>query len=176
MHDEISRSNEDFIVHYRNKYSNPEMPPAWMTLEVVSFGTLSRLYQLLYKDDKKKSIAKQFGLNDIRTMENWLHALSNLRNSCAHHSRIWNRRFPVEIRLPNNTDYSFIGRDSIGTIRKNKIFALLSCITYILDIISPSSDFKKNLIDIMNDGGDLLSKRDMGFPNNWKFLPVWQEK
>lgn len=37
---EIDRSNEDFIKHYKSKYSNPNTPPAWMTLEVISFGTL----------------------------------------------------------------------------------------------------------------------------------------
>lgn len=174
--DEVGRSNEDFIIHYRRKYSEPDIPPAWMTLEVISFGTLSRLYKLLEKDDDKKSIAKQFGLNDINTMENWLHALSNLRNCCAHHSRIWNRRFPVQIRLPYNTDHSFIDRETIKTIHRNKIFALLSCIKYFLDIISPDSDFKKNLVHIMSEAGSLLTLKDMWFPDNWKFFGVWKEK
>lgn len=42
---EVERSNEDFIGHYKTKYSEPENPPAWMTLEVVSFGTLSRFVE-----------------------------------------------------------------------------------------------------------------------------------
>lgn len=58
---EVKRSNEDFIKHYYNKYDNPPMSPAWMTLEVLSLGTLSRLYQLLKKSPEKKSIAKAFG-------------------------------------------------------------------------------------------------------------------
>ena len=36
---EVKRSNEDFIAHYYQKYSEPAFPPAWMTLEVVSMGT-----------------------------------------------------------------------------------------------------------------------------------------
>jgi len=47
---EITRSNEDFIKHYKDKYGDPELPPAWMTLEVLSLGTLSRLYKLLFFD------------------------------------------------------------------------------------------------------------------------------
>ena len=46
---EIKCSNEDFIKHYYSKYDNPPLPPAWMTLEVLSLGTLSKLYQLLKK-------------------------------------------------------------------------------------------------------------------------------
>ncbi len=46
---EIERSNEDFITHYKNKYNDPEFPPSWMTLEVVSMGTLSKLFLLLIR-------------------------------------------------------------------------------------------------------------------------------
>jgi len=31
---EIDRSNETFIDHYKNKYTNPTEPPSWMSLEV----------------------------------------------------------------------------------------------------------------------------------------------
>jgi len=96
-----------------------------MTLEVVSFSTLSRIYELIKKDQQKVDLAKQFGLNDIAFLENWLHAIANLRNSCAHHSRIWNRRFIVNLKLPHNTLNPFVARDVISTIKPNKLFALL---------------------------------------------------
>lgn len=170
---EIDRSNEDFIKHYRNKYSNPETPPAWMTLEVISFGTLSRLYELLKKDNNKQAIAKQLGLNKINILENWMHALSNLRNCCAHHSRIWNRRFIVNILFPTNADYLFLDRETIAKTKRNKLFAYLCCIKYILDIISPHNDFHQNLKKLIADGGKLLSLKDMGFPDNWNYLSMW---
>ena len=171
---EIDRSNEDFIKHYKSKYLIPETPPAWMALEVISFGTLSRLYELLNKDDNKKTIAKQFGLNKIDILENWMHALSNLRNCCAHHSRIWNRRLVVSILLPTNADYLFLDRDTIAKTKQNKLFAYLCCVKYILDIISPNNDFHKNLKALIADGGRLLSLKDMGFPDNWNYLGVWR--
>lgn len=171
---EIGRSNEDFIKHYIKRYSNPENPPAWMALEVISFGTLSRLYELLKKDDNKKAVAKMFGINKIDILENWMHALANLRNCCAHHSRIWNRRFIVNILLPTNTDYLFLDRESIYSIKRNKLFAYLCCIKYILDIISPDNDFYNNLKCIIEKGGTLLSLKEMGFPQNWNHLGVWK--
>lgn len=171
---EIGRSNEDFIKHYIKRYSNPENPPAWMALEVISFGTLSRLYELLKKDDHKKAVAKMFGINKIDILENWMHALANLRNCCAHHSRIWNRRFIVNILLPTNTDYLFLDRESIYSIKRNKLFAYLCCIKYILDIISPDNDFYNNLKCIIEKGGTLLSLKEMGFPQNWNHLGVWK--
>lgn len=171
---EIDRSNEDFIKHYKSKYSAPDTPPAWMTLEVISFGTLSRLYELLKKDDSKKHVAKLLGLNKIDILENWMHALSNLRNCCAHHSRIWNRRFVVSILLPTNADRLFLDRDTIFKTKRNKLFAYLCCIKYILDIISPNNDFHKNLKKLISEGGKLLSLKDMGFPDNWNYLGVWR--
>ncbi len=172
---EVHRSNEDFIKHYKSKYFDPEIPPAWMTLEVVSLGTLSHLYELLKKDDNKKAVAKQFGLNKIDILENWMHALSNLRNCCAHHSRIWNRRFTVRVTFPTNTDYLFLDRDTINKIRQNKLFAYLCCIKYILDIISPDNDFYKNLKILIQNGGKLLSLKEMGFPDNWNYLDIWKK-
>ena len=59
---EVSRSNEDFIKEHSKKYNYPGLPPVWKTLEVVSFGTLSKLF-CLFKDNRlKKQVAREFGL------------------------------------------------------------------------------------------------------------------
>lgn len=171
---DVSRSNEDFIKHYKSKYASPPMPPSWMSLEVVSFATLSRLYQALKLDDRKKYIAKAFGLPKVGILENWLHAICDLRNCCAHHSRIWNRRFMVNIIFPYNTPYSFMDKFTIYELRANKLFSVLSCIAYILNIISPGNEFKKNIKRLLKSDCRILILKDMGFPKNWQSLPVWQ--
>ena len=54
---EVFRSKEDFIQEHIDKYSNPIIPPVWKTLEVVSFGTLSRIFcNLLDKGIKKEKL------------------------------------------------------------------------------------------------------------------------
>lgn len=171
---EVDRSNEDFIKHYNNKYGEPDIPPCWMTLEVVSFGTLSRLYQALKKDDNKKQVATSYGIADISVFENWLHALSNLRNCCAHHGRIWNRRFMVNMVLPYNTSHPFFGRNDLNLIKRNKLFPLLSAIKFMFDSIDAANDFKGALIPLLSRKVRLLSLRDMGFPDNWEQLPIWR--
>ncbi len=171
---DVDRSNEDFIKHYKSKYANPSLPPSWMAIEVVSFATLSRLYQALKLDQRKKYIAKAFGLPKVEILENWLHAISNLRNCCAHHSRVWNRRFMVNIKLPYNTQYSFMDRLTINELRVNKLFSVLSCVAYILNAISPGNEFKTNIKRLLKSDCRLLSLKDMGFPKNWQSLPVWR--
>lgn len=171
---EIRRSNEDFIKHYYSRYDNPPIPPAWMTLEVLSLGTLSKMYQLLKKSPQKKAIAKAFGLNDDRVFANWLHAIAVWRNCCAHHSRVWNRRCIINITMPKNADNPFLDRQTLRAVHPNKVFTVLCCIKYISNIISPDSDIKRKILSIIGDGGNLLNLQEMGFPRNWKLLDVWK--
>lgn len=173
---EVGRSNEEFIKNYKQKYSRPTLPPAWMTLEVLSLGTLSRLYQLLKKSPAKTKIAKDLGLPNDRILANWLYAISVWRNCCAHHSRIWNRRSLINVTLPYNTARPFIDKGIIGTIHTNKIFAVMCCIKYISNIISPGSDIKRTFLSIIGDGGHLLNLQEMGFPRNWKSIDVWKDQ
>lgn len=58
---EVSRSYEDFIKEHFVKYDEPNMPPAWKTLEVASFGTLSKLYRNCNDAEVKKRVADDFG-------------------------------------------------------------------------------------------------------------------
>lgn len=171
---DICRSNEDFIKHYKAKYDYPTMPPSWMSLEVLSFGTLSRMYKLLDRSPDKKRVANTFGIGDMDVFANWLHAFSNLRNCCAHHSRIWNRRFVVQLKIPYNTSRPFFSRSSLTTVKQNKLFALLSAIKYVVDIISPGNAFKSKLERLLKENHRLLTLKDMGFPSDWEKQPVWE--
>lgn len=48
---EYSRSDEEFIKAFTDKYSDP-LPPSWISIEITSFGTLSMLYTNLLPDTK----------------------------------------------------------------------------------------------------------------------------
>ena len=92
---ELSRTREDFIIEHQNKYSDPVFPPVWKTLEVTSFGTLSKLFCNFSDNHVKKRIAREFNLPQHLVLESWIKSAVVLRNCLAHHSRIWNRKFPV---------------------------------------------------------------------------------
>ena len=40
---EYARSDEEFIKAFANHYTDP-LPPSWISIEITSFGTLSKLY------------------------------------------------------------------------------------------------------------------------------------
>ena len=65
-------------------------------------------------------------------------------------------------------------RDSLTTIKRNKLFPLLSAIKFLLDSIDTSNNFKEILFSLLDKDVRLLSLRDMGFPHNWKQLAVWR--
>lgn len=170
LQQEVDRSVETFIDHYKTNYSNPVEPPAWMSLEVSSFGLLSLMFRNLKIGKEKKEITKYYGLNDVGVLESWMHSFSNIRNICAHHSRLWNRRLTAHIKLPTHPKNSFINNKFILPY---KMYASLCCIKYVLDIISPNNTFKERLLELMKTC-PLAQEKEMGFPKNWKEDNFWK--
>jgi len=166
---EIDRSNETFIDHYKNKYTNPTEPPSWMSLEVSSMGLLSKNFQILKKSPEKLAVTSHFGLRDVSIIENWILCFSTLRNICAHHGRVWNRRL-IQIKLPTHPTDTFLKNKSIYT---NKLYATLSCIEFVLKQISPRSTLSERLKELMKTC-PLAQAKEMGFPKNWLDEELWK--
>ena len=87
---EIVRSNEPYIQHFKTNYLADEIP-IWAAVEVCSFGTLTKLYSNLKKPYQQK-IARVYSIKcDI--LDSYLHHLVVMRNCCAHHARLFDRKF-----------------------------------------------------------------------------------
>lgn len=91
---ELKRSKEEFIQEHFQKYTSPDVPPVWKTLEITSFGLLSKLFCNIDDNRLKKKIARDFNLPQHLCLESWIKSFVALRNCIAHHSRVWNRRYP----------------------------------------------------------------------------------
>ena len=68
------------------------MPPVWTMKEFLTFGATSRILQCL-AGPMKTHIASQFGVGSDLVFTNWVEALVDLRNICAHYDRLFNRSF-----------------------------------------------------------------------------------
>ena len=103
------QSQETFMVHYRNNYDSPMLPPLWMMVEVLSFGQVSMFFDNL-RMSQQKVISQKFSLPP-QTMASWFASLAYTRNLCAHYSRLWNRHFTKRPKhdgsLPDTRDASF---------------------------------------------------------------------
>jgi len=168
---EIRRSKEDFIKEHFTRYDQPAFPPAWKTLETVSFGLLSKLYGNFAEKSDKKAIANDFGLPQHEFMNSWMESLTSLRNFCAHHSRIWNRRFALKPQMPKTlsngkwlTDFSF---------QPDKIYPQLCCIAYLLNNIDPTNTFIVDFKALLTKY-PTVNPSAMGFVNGWANEPLWK--
>ena len=83
---ELHRTREEFIKDHFKKYDDPPFPPAWKTLEVVSFGVLSKMY---------------YNFSDIKVKKN-------------HHARMWNRNYPVTPAIPAKLKNAWINNTAVA--------------------------------------------------------------
>lgn len=169
LENEIKRSNETFLTHYAHKYSSPTEPPSWMSLEVTSMGLLSQMFLNLKKGAPKSNVARHFGLNDVSLLENWMHCFSNIRNICAHHGRLWNRRLTTHITFPTNPMHPFVSNLKVYPY---KLYPSLCAMVYVTNIVAPECDFKSKIKDLMNDC-PLKQEHEMGFPQDWRKDEFW---
>jgi len=168
---EINRSHETFINHYKNTYTDPECPPIWAVVEVMSYGQLSKFFSNLKHRQDRKSIVAIYNL-DERIIVSLLHHLTVVRNICAHHSRLWNRRFTFTIKVPNRGDDILL--ESLGKDNSKYIYNTLVILEYIIEIISPASQWAERLVKLF-EKHKIVYPRSMGFPDDWKERPIWKK-
>ena len=168
---EVRRSKEDFIKEHFARYDKPTFPPAWKTLETISFGTLSKLYGNFGEKADKKAVAEDFGLPQHEFLISWMESLTVLRNLSAHHARIWNRRYALKPQMPRTlarrywlTDFSF---------PPDKIYPQLCCIVYLLNAIDERNTFVKDVQQLLQTYPS-VDAAAMGFPKGWRQEPLWQ--
>ena len=84
---------EDFVVHFTENYDS--QMPIWVITESMKFGTLVRLVDLL-KGSQANAIAAHFGIPSGSHFHSIALGLNILRNTAAHHNRLWNRSFTFQ--------------------------------------------------------------------------------
>ena len=114
----IDKSSEVFIKNYQKKYSEENYYPIWMLVEAISLGQLYKLYKGLSRT-YQNAIEKNLNIS-FNVLASWMHSISYIRNLCAHHSRLWNRRLAIKPKvLKNNKIWSDIDSNN------QKLFSIL---------------------------------------------------
>lgn len=99
LEEEVRRSKETFLDHYRTTYEGFPRLPLWMATELMSFGTLSRAFAQL-EPKSQKLVVGGIGVHEL-VLKSWLHTTTYLRNLCAHHARLWNRELAIRPVIPS---------------------------------------------------------------------------
>jgi len=172
LNKDMKYSSEEFMKKHFKNHGN-EMPESWKALEVITLGTLSKVYQNLNHQLPEKSIiANEFGLNNQKYLASWLLSVTYIRNIVAHHSRLWNRVIINKYDWPKSTTEPLLSYEP-NQHQRRKIFPLLSAMLYMNNKISPGHHLKEELFQLFNDFPNTPLYK-MGFPKDWQKEPIWQ--
>jgi len=165
---EIKRSDETFVEHFSKKYSDPQLP-IWMATEVMSFGSVVRLYRSSPRQVQSE-VAKEFGVPE-RVFKTWLLTLNTVRNICGHHGRLWNLSIAgTRPSIPKKKLYP--GWHSPVAIPDTHIFASLTICQHCLNQICVGHHWAARLKALLDEYPQVPKNR-MGFPTNWQDCPIW---
>lgn len=168
---ETRRSNELFVKHFEERYSQFPDLPIWTALEICSFGTLSRMFANMLRV-YMKPIAAHYSLQ-TSTLDSWIHTFVYVRNICAHHSQLWDKTFAISPQLPPGKMWDVVRPFS------KRLYSIVMLLNWMLahDSVGGKvhTDWKRRIEGIMRSFVDRFPAllRHTGFPPDWETNAVW---
>jgi abortive infection bacteriophage resistance protein len=160
MRNEIDRSEEIFINHYKKKEDGKI--PIWVVVEVLSFGTISQMYSRWKNKETVKKISASFNFfEDYESSINTIGSLVFLRNLCAHQSRIWNRKLIKKIN--NKMIYKILNKvylREIKTIPESSPWRVISILMALVDEINKDDTYSTRVMELFkNESNEEFDKK-----------------
>jgi abortive infection bacteriophage resistance protein len=137
-----------------------------MATELLSFGTISKLYKALTPQVKQR-IAAPYGVND-QFLASWLHSLSYVRNVCAHHKRLWNRQFGIKPKLPSR---SLAWPHQVPD--NGRLYCVLVILQHMLKVVSPRGHWSDRLFALF-DQHPTVPLDALKMPADWRTRALWR--
>ena len=171
LKEEVGRSKKETFVKHFFDYYDEELPPLWACVHLMTLGELIRWVQNTQDAKVKNGVAQSFGFAKYFPFYGFAVALTELRNVCAHHVRLWNRSFMKPPKTVKSLNVSGFER-FLPIASSNKLYVFAVLLSAVLKALNPKTSWPSRL-------GDLLSTRSswqleaMGFPTNWQEYEVW---
>lgn len=155
----IKENSNTLVVKHHKEYYEGHFP-IWVIVDFFSVGMLSYFYRGM-KNRDKAIIAESLYAVNYQTLDSWLRCLTDLRNRCAHYSRLYYWIFPALPKMPSSEKY----------VPTRRIFAQL----YMLKLMYPDSekwnqDFVKPLSKLIKEYKPYISMKHLDFPYRWKSM------
>lgn len=167
---EIARSNDVFIRHNFDNHDGEV--PVWAAVEVLSFGTLSKIiknlktgtgssYSILAANYQYKSKKGNLINPSQKMLASWIQSISALRNMCAHNSRIYNRTIHTTPEVP---DVDKITPPSTH----NGLYQILLAMKYLRSSDDEWTVFVDEFDNLVQKNNSIISLTAMNLPTDWK--------
>ncbi len=154
----IEENSSTLVVKHHKANYNGQFP-IWVIIEFFSIGMLSYFYKDMLAEDKK-IIAADMGTAP-KLLESWLRCLTDLRNKCAHYSRLYYWIFPAMPAIPKDSKIQ-AGR---------KLFTQLLVLKYLYPTPEKwEARFIIPLKALIEEYSGDISLNHIGFPKNWETL------
>ena len=153
-----------FIINYESESKNNSAADSHTQIKRDGF--------LKNQSPLKSRIANELGLYSARDLSSWLEAISVLRNTIAHHSRIWYRIFSKKPTNIRGHRYKWMVQDMTEHQRK-RAFGVVSCLLYLCNAIKPDNTVKDDIKDLFCSMPDVPVFM-IGFTRGWDNNPLWK--
>lgn len=167
---EIARSNDVFIKH---NFENHEGEiPLWAVVEVLSFGTISKIiknlktgagssFSLLATNFQYKTKKGNLVNPSQKMLTSWIKSVSILRNMCAHNSRIYNRTI---LTSPEILDADKITPQPMH----NGLYQVLLAMKYLKSNNNEWIEFVEEFDKLIQNNCNIIQLNSMNLPSDWK--------
>lgn len=182
----VSRASKSSasIQHYQKKYGADL--PLWVLSDHLDFADCSRLLEGL-PARPQWSIAERLGIHidltaltksqrgkalKLHPLVRWFEQLCIVRNTCAHHSRLWNRSFTPASTTALRTIPSLA---TLPEGQSGHLYGAVLVTAQILTKVSPGSSWPTKFRSIVNHSLISIPGRDpaeLGCPLGWDSTPL----
>lgn len=158
-------NKEVFVRHHKEMYDGKF--PIWVLVELLTLGSLSRLFKNLTPDVRKEICKNNYGKINDEYIGNWLQGCTILRNICAHRGRLFNRQIPFSLRLGKKDKQ--VLRDGNISINKatKQLFAYLIVMRKMVVDEAVWNTFTQRLVELEKKY-PFVRLDYYGFPAEWK--------
>lgn len=165
------------IIHNRVRHHNV---PLWVTINHLTFGSKSKMYELLQAPMQDKISAEYHGLNTLK-LSQFMKFLTKFRNICAHGNRLYNYKSNEDLpdlKMHERLEIPKSGAQFI--YGKKDLFGVVIAFRYLLskpDFRKFKMELDKAITSYLNSSSFLNENEilnEMGFPSNWKKISIFR--
>lgn len=177
---ERAKRHNESIQHYQCEYGGSY--PFWVLAEVLDFSDVSRLFQGLPASSQRR-ISEDFGIRpDLASLSKsqrerakrkpplvrWMEQLTIIRNTCAHHARLWNKSFTPAPTAALRTQPGPL--EVLPEGQSERLFGALLVMSHLLRITSPETTWPDKVAGLLTSAfipNPLVHSASLGIPQEW---------
>lgn len=180
-----ARRHNEAIRHHDKHYDG--RLPIWVLSEVLDFSDVSKLYEGLPTkaqyciaenlgiriDLSKLSANQQKKAKRAHPLVRWFEHLTIVRNTSAHHSRLWNRSFTP---VPTAALRTMKQLQTLPEAQNEQIYGSLCVMNVLLAKLAPNTTWPLKVRKLIENSFNVLAHREtseMGCPLGWQEDQVW---